>query len=277
LPAKATLHTEPEGARVYWTAYRGDTAQWRYVGTTPIDSVPLPAGRNSVVLLLKFERNGYRTAVRPLGTERATKLPTVLDSVASPDSGMVRVRGGTAVVPNASRPGGDQLQYPDFLMDRTEVTNRRYKAFIAAQRLPAQSGTAIPDGAGASIRGTTSCVCCATRRAGPGPASWKYDILCREDYPVSGISWYEANAYARFAGKELPSIYHWRRAAQVGNACGSCRRQHAERDACPRAPSRAHDAVRCSTWQAACVSGAATTVDAGTCWGVVPRGWLHLR
>lgn len=35
----------------------------------------------------------------------------------------------------------------------------------------------------------------------------------QEDYPVSGVSWYEAAAYAEFAGKSLPTIYHWRRAA----------------------------------------------------------------
>ena len=32
-------------------------------------------------------------------------------------------------------------------------------------------------------------------------------------YPVTGISWYEAAAYAEFAGKSLPTIYHWNRAA----------------------------------------------------------------
>jgi dienelactone hydrolase len=30
---------------------------------------------------------------------------------------------------------------------------------------------------------------------------------------VTGISWYEAAAYAEFAGKSLPTIYHWNRAA----------------------------------------------------------------
>ena len=33
------------------------------------------------------------------------------------------------------------------------------------------------------------------------------------DFPVGGISWFEANAYAQFVGKRLPSIYHWYRAA----------------------------------------------------------------
>lgn len=33
------------------------------------------------------------------------------------------------------------------------------------------------------------------------------------DYPVGGLSWYEAEAYARFAGKNLPTVYHWSQAA----------------------------------------------------------------
>ncbi len=32
-------------------------------------------------------------------------------------------------------------------------------------------------------------------------------------YPVTGISWYGAAAYAEFAGKSFPTIYHWDRAA----------------------------------------------------------------
>jgi eukaryotic-like serine/threonine-protein kinase len=36
----------------------------------------------------------------------------------------------------------------------------------------------------------------------------------REKYPVAGVSWYEAAAYAEFAGKSLPTAYHWMRASQ---------------------------------------------------------------
>src|SRR5437588_2675130 len=35
----------------------------------------------------------------------------------------------------------------------------------------------------------------------------------QDGFPVAGISWYEAAAYAEFAGKNLPTIYHWNRAA----------------------------------------------------------------
>jgi cephalosporin-C deacetylase-like acetyl esterase len=33
------------------------------------------------------------------------------------------------------------------------------------------------------------------------------------DLPVSGVSWYEASAYAEFVGRSLPTFHHWFRAA----------------------------------------------------------------
>jgi eukaryotic-like serine/threonine-protein kinase len=49
----------------------------------------------------------------------------------------------------------------------------------------------------------------------PGPATWEMGayLAGHDDYPVTGVSWYEASAYARWAGKSLPTIYHWSRAA----------------------------------------------------------------
>src|SRR5262249_4984197 len=49
------------------------------------------------------------------------------------------------------------------------------------------------------------------------PAIWRDGIFPRgEEYsPVRGVSWYEATAFARFAGKSLPTIYHWVQASQI--------------------------------------------------------------
>ena len=51
----------------------------------------------------------------------------------------------------------------------------------------------------------------------PGPATWVQGEYPRgqEEFPVSGVSWYEAAAYAEFAGKRLPTIYHWVTAAST--------------------------------------------------------------
>ncbi|MHC4581937.1 MAG: SUMF1/EgtB/PvdO family nonheme iron enzyme [Planctomycetota bacterium] len=44
-----------------------------------------------------------------------------------------------------------------------------------------------------------------------GPAGWRNGRYPRgqANYPVGGISWYEASAYARFREKHLPTIFHW--------------------------------------------------------------------
>jgi formylglycine-generating enzyme required for sulfatase activity len=51
----------------------------------------------------------------------------------------------------------------------------------------------------------------------PGPAAWEVGDYPKghEKYPVAGVSWYEAAAYADFAGKSLPTAYHWTRASQA--------------------------------------------------------------
>ena len=45
----------------------------------------------------------------------------------------------------------------------------------------------------------------------PGPASWELGTYPegKDEEPVGGVSWFEAAAYAAFAGKELPTIFHW--------------------------------------------------------------------
>ena len=45
----------------------------------------------------------------------------------------------------------------------------------------------------------------------PGPATWEAGSYPEgeDEFPVTGVSWYEAAAYAAFAGKSLPTIYHW--------------------------------------------------------------------
>ena len=52
----------------------------------------------------------------------------------------------------------------------------------------------------------------------PGPSTWEVGDYPQghDDYPVNGVSWYEAAAYAEFAGKQLPTIYHWQQAASPG-------------------------------------------------------------
>ena len=49
----------------------------------------------------------------------------------------------------------------------------------------------------------------------PGPAGWELGSYPEGEgeLPVTGVSWYEAAAYVEFAGKALPTIFHWAAAA----------------------------------------------------------------
>ena len=117
-------------------------------------------------------------------------------------------------------PGLDHLpdvRLPDYWIDRHEVTNRAYKQFVderGYQRLELWREPFLrPDGRQLTFSAAMAMFRDATGQ--PGPATWEMGAYLpgQEDYPVAGVSWYEAAAYARWAGKSLPTLYHWNRAA----------------------------------------------------------------
>ncbi|HZI99022.1 MAG TPA: protein kinase [Gemmatimonadaceae bacterium] len=211
----ASFHTSPEGARVYWTAYRGDTTEWHLLGNSPLSEVRVPAPRFTVPLVIRYEKPGFKSSLAPLWPELNAKTPALLDSVSHND-GMVWIRGDLVNVPSPIRLTGDTVQMPDFFLDAYEVTNRQFKTFVAAGGYSRKDLWDFPF---AGLSGVLSFEDAMSRfrdKTGrPGPASWEAgDIPAgKENFPVNGISWYEAQAYAKFAGKSLPTIYHWRHAA----------------------------------------------------------------
>jgi dienelactone hydrolase len=213
----ANLHTAPEGARVYWTSYRGDTANWHALGETPLENVAVPQPRGFAALLLKYEKPGYVTALRPLGVELRANTPAVLDRETARNVEAVRVRGGIIAIPNATRLSGDSLRLPDFLIDRFEVTNKQFKQFVAGGGYRRKELWEYPMRTSKGELSWDDAISRFVDKTGrPGPATWEGGDIPpgKENYPVNGISWYEAQAFAKFAGKSLPTIYHWRRAAQ---------------------------------------------------------------
>ena len=52
----------------------------------------------------------------------------------------------------------------------------------------------------------------------PGPRTWSNQSFPegKGDYPVADVTWYEAEVYAAFRGKRLPTIFQWEKAARNG-------------------------------------------------------------
>jgi hypothetical protein len=106
----------------------------------------------------------------------------------------------------------------EFTLDRYEVTNRQFKEFIDCggydrreywkARFQENGRTLTWEQAMARFRDPTG---------RPGPSTWEAGTYPagEDNHPVSGVSWYEAAAYAEFAGKRLPSVYQWVRAANI--------------------------------------------------------------
>ena len=204
----ASVATEPAGADVFWKSYASPDDAWEPLGRSPLKSPLVPAR----YLRWKIVKQGFEPV--ELAAFGSAKLSVPLSPKGeSPE--MTRIPAGAfAFLPMVS------IRLGEYRLDRREVTNREYKAFVDAGgyrkrefwKQPFVDGgrTLAWEEAIARFRDTTG---------RPGPATWEMDSCPagQEDYPVGGVSWYEAAAYAEFAGKSLPTIYHWRRAAGVSN------------------------------------------------------------
>jgi dienelactone hydrolase/predicted Ser/Thr protein kinase len=206
----ASIASDPPGAMVSWKPYSQPQSDWRPLGPTPIRDAPVPA----VYCRLEIEKPGYPPLFR--ASSLAQEISVKLDAAGTLPADMVRVPES---VFNLPLPGLDCLKEEPlgaFLIDKYEVTNRAFKTFLDGggyQDRKYWKQTFVADGR--TLTWEEAMDRFKDRTGRKGPATWEAGDYPegQDDYPVSGVSWYEAAAFAEYAGKNLPTIYHWYTAA----------------------------------------------------------------
>ncbi len=206
-----SITTTPAGASISYREYSATDAPWEYLGQSPLDKLTLPQG----TYRWKIEKEGFDThecvADNSLDIRlREEDLP----------GEMVWIGAWKFEIPSPSSDQTTVIESPAYLMDKYEVTNEQFKQFVDqggyTNRDYWRESQFLKEGRNISWEQAISEFVDTTNQ--PGPATWEEGTYPegQDQHPVSGVSWYEAAAYAKFVGKSLPTVHHWQQAACTG-------------------------------------------------------------
>ncbi|HEV8334833.1 MAG TPA: protein kinase [Candidatus Polarisedimenticolia bacterium] len=202
-----TLLTEPEGAEVLFKDYGDAHAEWNRLGVSPVENARVPFAQ----LRWKLVKDGFEPV------ELTSPLPSSVKLFSSDQvpHGMVHVPGGSYQY-QATPP----VELGDYWLDRFEVTNREFKQFLDRGGYEKREYWKIPFVKEGRTLGFDEAMTLLRDSTGrPGPSTWELGTYPegQADFPVGGVSWYEAGAYAEFTRRSLPTFHHWFRAARADN------------------------------------------------------------
>jgi hypothetical protein len=189
-----TIATDPPGAAVAFKAYDDVEGEWIPLGISPLKEVRAPLG----MLRWRLSKTGFE----PLEARLEVGAPAAATGRPDVNARPIHLRPvGVEPARMVFVPGEGQLT--DYWIDQTEVTNRDFKGFVdrggyeERRHWTGADPTRFLD-----------------RTGRPGPSTWELGAYPagQEDYPVGGVSWFEAVAYCAAVGKSLPTVDHWRRA-----------------------------------------------------------------
>jgi hypothetical protein len=216
-----SIETDPGGAEVLWKDYNTPAAEWRSAGVTPLKEVKVPRD----FLRVEIRRPGYQTIELATPSFVSGVYPTVarlkMDPVGALPPDMVRVPKSTNDMDVVGLGKYGPKDVPEFLIDKFEVTNKQFKSFVDAGGYANTAYWTVPVvEAGRVIPLKTALAKFTDRTGRQGPATWEAGSYLdgMENHPVTGVSWYEAAAFAAYAHKQLPAVFHWAAVADTARS-----------------------------------------------------------
>lgn len=205
-----SVQTTPPGAEIYIRTYTAVDEDWTFLGKSPLENVRVPWN----YFRWRIVKPGLGTIEAASGVIPNETLNFLIDDAAAIPAGMVHVPGGTFRFRSAA-----EVELAPYWLDKYEVTNGRFREFIQRggyQDHKYWTQEFVRDGRALSWEDAMAQFRDSTGR--PGPSTWELGSYSegQADFPVSGVSWYEAAAYCESVGKSLPTVYHWYKAAGLG-------------------------------------------------------------
>ena len=219
-----SIVSDPPGARVRAAFYDDPDNAGIDFGQTPMHEVRFPRGLSRLVLELPGYRptrdlvwNLRETLTNAMDPATRTFRYTLRKPEELPEE-MEEVPAGAFTV---FMPGLDHME-PEptaaFLIDRHPVTNREYKRFVDDGGYGRDDLWPGPfEAEDGEITREELMAHLVDQIGQPGPTGWVLGEYPAGEgnHPVTGVCWYEARAYAAWAGKSLPTLFHWSRVAST--------------------------------------------------------------
>ena len=188
-----------------WIKYGKDTI-WNEIGNTPIKNLRVPSILPFNDYQLKFDVSNRTIITMPnmsgeFNFEQINKFPS-----------------NHAIIPGTENimilPGIDfgSIAIETFSISKTEVSNKEFQRFVNDGGYENRDFWDFPieiNGVKYTYKETIKKF--VDKHEQFGPSNWSYGQFGDngENLPVTGVSWFEARAYARYAGFKLPNLFQW--------------------------------------------------------------------